>query len=87
MVSTLNADVAREYLEKVADLLLEFAQADTIVKSYMCSQSLLSRLFQMFNRVEPPILLKVRQRISPFCMFKNIYIYIYICCSVSYNAL
>lgn len=58
-VSSLNADVAREYLEKVADLLLEFAQADTTVKSYMCSQSLLSRLFQMFNRVEPPILLKV----------------------------
>ncbi|KAM2422529.1 MAP3K epsilon protein kinase 1-like [Malus sylvestris] len=59
MVSTLNADVAREYLEKVADLLLEFAQADTTVKSYMCSQSLLSRLFKMFNRVEPPILLKI----------------------------
>ncbi|KAG4973667.1 hypothetical protein JHK87_030488 [Glycine soja] len=59
MVSSLNAEVAREYLEKVADLLLEFAQADTTVKSYMCSQSLLSRLFQMFNRVEPPILLKV----------------------------
>ncbi|XP_020886125.1 MAP3K epsilon protein kinase 1 isoform X1 [Arabidopsis lyrata subsp. lyrata] len=59
MVSTLSADVAREYLEKVADLLLEFARADTTVKSYMCSQSLLSRLFQMFNRVEPPILLKI----------------------------
>jgi hypothetical protein len=66
MVSTLNADVARDYLEKVADLLLEFAQADTVVKSYMCSQSLLSRLFQMFNRVEPPILLKVCKRISTF---------------------
>ncbi|KAG6718191.1 hypothetical protein I3842_04G138100 [Carya illinoinensis] len=64
MVSTLNADVAREYLEKVADLLLEFAQADTIVKSYMCSQSLLSRLFQMFNRVEPPILLKILKCIN-----------------------
>ncbi|CAF1704369.1 hypothetical protein HID58_053752 [Brassica napus] len=59
MVSTQSADVAREYLEKVADLLLEFARADTTVKSYMCSQSLLSRLFQMFNRVEPPILLKI----------------------------
>ncbi|KAJ6919050.1 eukaryotic initiation factor 4A-3 [Populus alba x Populus x berolinensis] len=58
MVSTMNAEVAREYLEKVADLLLEFSQADTTVKSYMCSQSLLSRLFQMFNRIEPPILLK-----------------------------
>lgn len=64
MVSTLNADVAREYLEKVADLLLKFAQADTTVKSYMCSQSLLSRLFQMFNRVEPPILLKILKCIN-----------------------
>jgi hypothetical protein len=63
MVSTMNAEVAREYLEKVADLLLEFSQADTTVKSYMCSQSLLSRLFQMFNRMEPPILLKVHKRV------------------------
>ncbi|CAN6818513.1 unnamed protein product [Brassica oleracea] len=59
MVTTLSAEVASQYLEKVADLLLEFARADTTVKSYMCSQSLLSRLFQMFNRVEPPILLKI----------------------------
>ncbi|KAK9275389.1 hypothetical protein L1049_022653 [Liquidambar formosana] len=64
MVSTLNADVAREYLEKVADLLLEFARADTTVKSYMCKQSLLSRLFQMFNRIEPPILLKILKCIN-----------------------
>ncbi|KAF8094221.1 hypothetical protein N665_0367s0009 [Sinapis alba] len=59
MVTTLSAELASQYLEKVADLLLEFARADTTVKSYMCSQSLLSRLFQMFNRVEPPILLKI----------------------------
>lgn len=59
MVATLDTDVAREYLEKVADLLLEFARADTAVKSYMCSQSLLGRLFQMFNKIESPILLKV----------------------------
>ncbi|XVF66979.1 hypothetical protein PTKIN_Ptkin10aG0083300 [Pterospermum kingtungense] len=64
MVSTMNADVAREYLEKVADLLLEFAQADTTVKSFMCSQSLLNRLFQMFNRIEPPILLKILKCIN-----------------------
>ncbi|KAL2329130.1 hypothetical protein Fmac_022557 [Flemingia macrophylla] len=64
MVSSLNAELAREYLEKVADLLLEFAQADTTVKSFMCSQSLLSRLFQMFNRVEPPILLKILKCIN-----------------------
>ncbi|GJV98879.1 hypothetical protein Tco_1554131 [Tanacetum coccineum] len=60
MVSPWNADVAREYLEKVADLLLEFAGADSTVKSYMCIQSLLSRLFQMFNKIEPPILLIVQ---------------------------
>ncbi|MQM10150.1 hypothetical protein Taro_043039 [Colocasia esculenta] len=58
MVSSSSADVAKEYLEKVADLLLEFSQADSAVKAYMCSQSLLARLFQMFNKIEPPILLK-----------------------------
>ncbi|XP_058181067.1 MAP3K epsilon protein kinase 1-like isoform X1 [Rhododendron vialii] len=73
MVSTFNADVAREYVEKVADLLLEFARADTAVKSYMCSQSLLSRLFQMFNRIEPPILLKLLKCVNhlstdPHCL-------------------
>ncbi|KAG2318339.1 hypothetical protein Bca52824_011552 [Brassica carinata] len=67
MVTTLSAEVASQYLEKVADLLLEFARADTTVKSYMCSQSLLSRLFQMFNRVEPPILLKVLSALFNLC--------------------
>ncbi|MFS8030911.1 putative protein kinase STE-STE-Pl family [Helianthus anomalus] len=73
MVSPWNADVAREYLEKVADLLLEFAGADSTVKSFMCSQSLLSRLFQMFNKIEPPILLKLLKCINhlstdPHCL-------------------
>ncbi|CAK9140751.1 unnamed protein product [Ilex paraguariensis] len=68
MVSPWNADVAREYLEKVADLLLEFAAAETTVKSYMCSQSLLSRLFQMFNKIEPPILLKLLKCINHLSM-------------------
>ncbi|XP_022882172.1 MAP3K epsilon protein kinase 1-like isoform X1 [Olea europaea var. sylvestris] len=73
MVSSWNVDVAREYLEKVADLLLEFAAADTTVKSYMCSQSLLSRVFQMFNKIEPPILLKLLKCIhhlstDPHCL-------------------
>lgn len=71
MVATLNTDVAREYLEKVADLLLEFARADSAVKLFMCSQSLLSRLFQMFNKIEPPILLKVvmfTKRNFTFCL-------------------
>ncbi|CAL5029521.1 unnamed protein product [Urochloa decumbens] len=58
------SDVAREYLEKVADLLLEFAQADTVVKSLMASQSLLARIFQMFNKIEPPILLKILRCIN-----------------------
>ncbi|CAN4090277.1 unnamed protein product [Withania somnifera] len=57
----------------VADLLLEFAAADTTVKSFMCSQSLLSRLFQMFNKIEPPILLKLLKCINhlstdPHCL-------------------
>ncbi|XP_027179059.1 MAP3K epsilon protein kinase 1-like isoform X2 [Coffea eugenioides] len=68
MVSPWNADVAREYLEKVADLLLEFARADTTVKSHMCSQSLLSRLFQMFNKIEPPILVKLLKCINQLSM-------------------
>ncbi|XP_042009965.1 MAP3K epsilon protein kinase 1-like isoform X1 [Salvia splendens] len=73
MVSPWNVDVAREYLEKVADLLFEFAAADAAVKSYMCSQSLLSRLFQMFNKIEPPILLKLLKCINhlstdPHCL-------------------
>lgn len=73
MVSHWNIDIAREYLEKVADLLLEFARADTTVKSYMCSQSMLSRLFQMFNKIEPAILLKLLKCIyhlstDPHCL-------------------
>ncbi|KAK9052628.1 hypothetical protein SSX86_029258 [Deinandra increscens subsp. villosa] len=73
MVSPWNADVAREYLEKVADLLLEFAAADSTVKFCMCSQSLLSRLFQMFNKIQPPILLKLLKCINhlstdPHCL-------------------
>ncbi|CAL9120902.1 unnamed protein product [Musa textilis] len=71
MASSLNADVAREYLEKVADLLLEFSQANTLVKSYMCSQSLLARLFQMFNKMEPPILLKILKCINHLSMDPN----------------
>ncbi|XP_013610864.1 MAP3K epsilon protein kinase 1 isoform X1 [Brassica napus] len=59
-----SGDVASEYLEKVADLLLVFARADTTVKSHMCSQSLLILLFQMFNRVESPILLKILECIN-----------------------
>jgi hypothetical protein len=59
MQSALNPDEAREYVIKVADLLLEFSCADTVVKSHMCSLSLLIRLFQMLNKLEAPILVKV----------------------------
>ncbi|CAM6114867.1 unnamed protein product [Calypogeia fissa] len=59
MVSNLNADVTRDYVVKVADLLLEFSRADTVVKSHMCSVNLLIRLFQMLNKLEPVILLKI----------------------------
>ncbi|XP_042454859.1 MAP3K epsilon protein kinase 1-like [Zingiber officinale] len=71
MVSSSNADVTREYLEKVADLLLVFAQAHTLVKSYLCSQSLLTRLFQMFNKMELPILLKILKCINHLSMDPN----------------
>lgn len=58
--STLNPDEAQEYLGKVSDLLLEFSRADTSVKAYMCSTSLLQRLLEILNKLEPPILVKVR---------------------------
>ncbi|RRT75998.1 hypothetical protein B296_00030661 [Ensete ventricosum] len=47
MVSSSNADVAREYLEKVADLLLEFAQADTINNFVFCYLKVLNALFNL----------------------------------------
>ena len=68
-----SGDVASEYLEKVADLLLVFARADTTVKSHMCSQSLLSLLFQMFNRIESPILLKVLVKILKIIFMSHTY--------------
>lgn len=66
-----SGDVASEYLEKVADLLLVFASADTTVKSHMCSQSLLTLLFNMFNRVEPLILLKVLVKLLKIIIFMS----------------
>ncbi|KAL8120420.1 MAP3K epsilon protein kinase 1-like isoform X2 [Apium graveolens] len=68
-----SADVTWEYVEKVADLLLEFAGSDTTVKSYMCSQSLLTRLFLMFNKIEPAVLLKLLKCVNhlstdPHCL-------------------
>ncbi|KAK3408669.1 hypothetical protein EUGRSUZ_J00858 [Eucalyptus grandis] len=71
IASQTTSDVARDYLEKVADLLLEFAQADTTVKSHMSSQGLLLRLFQMFNRIERPILLKILKCINHLSMDPN----------------
>ncbi|KAK1385449.1 MAP3K epsilon protein kinase 1 [Heracleum sosnowskyi] len=68
-----SADVTWEYVEKVADLLLEFAGSDTTVKSYMCSQSLLNRLFLIFNKIEPAVLLKLLKCVNhlstdPHCL-------------------
>lgn len=59
MVPHSNADVMRGYIDMVVDLLLLFAESDTTVKSYMCSHSMLTFIFQMFNKIEPAILLKV----------------------------
>ena len=64
--STLNPEEAQEYLGKVADLLLEFSRADTNVKAYMCSTSLLQRLLEVLNKLETPILIKVRIRFLCF---------------------
>ncbi|KAL1807525.1 hypothetical protein ACET3Z_024515 [Daucus carota] len=73
MIPPWNADLALEYIEKVADLLLEFSLSDTTVKSYMCSQSMLSRIFQLFNKIKPAILLKLLKCINhlstdPHCL-------------------
>lgn len=62
--STLNPEEAQEYLKKVADLLLEFSRADTNVKAYMCSTSLLQRLLEILNKLEPPILVRILECIK-----------------------
>lgn len=58
--SVLNPDEAREYTTKVCDLLVDFSAGDAVVKLHMCNLSLLIRLFQMLNKLEAPILVKVR---------------------------
>ncbi|KAL8105624.1 hypothetical protein AgCh_029434 [Apium graveolens] len=68
-----NADVMRRYIDMVVDLLLRFAESDTTVKSYMCSHSMLCYIFQMFNKIEPAILLKLLKCINylsndPHCL-------------------
>lgn len=62
--STINPEEAQEYLGTVADLLLDFSRADTAVKAYMCSTTLLQRLLQILNKLQLPALVKVR-----FCSF------------------
>ncbi|XP_057828021.2 MAP3K epsilon protein kinase 1 isoform X2 [Cryptomeria japonica] len=61
---SLSTDRTREYLGKVAGLLLEFSQAGTVVKSFMSNISLLVRLFQMLNKLEPSILVKILKCIN-----------------------
>ncbi|CAA3017439.1 MAP3K epsilon kinase 1 [Olea europaea subsp. europaea] len=57
VVSPWKVDVTRENLEKVADLLLKFVTDDMTIMSQESSQSLLGHLFQMSNKIEPPIVL------------------------------
>jgi hypothetical protein len=53
------AETARGYVAKLANLLLVFSHADSLVKGYMCSLQLLHKLFKMLERLEQPILVKV----------------------------
>lgn len=69
MQSALNPEEAREYITKVSNLLFEFSRGDSVVKMHMCSLSLLIRLFQMLNKLETPILLKVWQNSTMRCWF------------------
>ncbi|XP_024396492.1 MAP3K epsilon protein kinase 1 isoform X3 [Physcomitrium patens] len=64
MQSALSPDEAREYTTKVSDLLVEFSAGDAVVKSFMCGLSLLIRLFQMLNKLEAPILVKILRCIN-----------------------
>ncbi|GBG63616.1 hypothetical protein CBR_g38927 [Chara braunii] len=64
MEPPVNVDVAREYLVKVADLLLEFSRGDTVVKTHMCSFSSLHGLFKMLDLLESPILVKILKCIN-----------------------
>ncbi|KAK1380445.1 Serine/threonine-protein kinase sepA [Heracleum sosnowskyi] len=73
MVPHWNADVMRGYIDMVVDILLLFAESDTTVKSYMCSHSMLTFIFKMFNKIEPAILLKLLKCIKylsndPHCL-------------------
>ena len=70
MQSALNPEEAREYITKVSNLLFEFSRGDSVVKMHMCSLSLLIRLFQMLNKLETPILLKVWQNSTMRCWFE-----------------
>jgi hypothetical protein len=69
--STLNPDEAREYSTKVCDLLVEFSAGDSVVKLHMCSLHLLIRLFQMLNKLEAPILVKILRCINQLSQEPN----------------
>lgn len=58
-VSSWKVGVTWGNLQKVAASLLEFATDDMTRGSYMSSQSLLGRFFQMSNKIKPPILSKL----------------------------
>lgn len=63
-----SVQVCREYVGKVANLLILFSYADPVVKSQLCSVPLLFRLFQLMNDLELEILVKVLKAIRQLSM-------------------
>lgn len=61
-ISGISAEVARDYISRLAGLLLKFCQADSVVKAHVCSGSVLLRLFQLLGKLESPMLVKVGVR-------------------------
>eukprot|EP00958_Prasinococcus_capsulatus_P019088 scaffold2299_cov359-Prasinococcus_capsulatus_cf.AAC.2 len=60
--------LATEYVEKAANLLLFVSYADPVVKSQMCSLPLLHRLFQVLPVLEPAIQVKILKCIKQLSM-------------------
>eukprot|EP00850_Spirogloea_muscicola_P009747 SM000055S18281 [mRNA] locus=s55:503995:513174:+ [translate_table: standard] len=69
--AAVSADIARRYEGKAADLLLEFAQGDELVKGHICEPDLLLRLFQLIPRLQSYVLLKVLTTIQLLTMDPN----------------
>eukprot|EP00850_Spirogloea_muscicola_P007816 SM000040S14828 [mRNA] locus=s40:632092:641340:+ [translate_table: standard] len=69
--AAVSADIARRYEGKAADILLEFAQGDEVVKGHICEHGLLLRLFQLIPRLQSYVLLKVLTTIQLLTMDPN----------------